>query len=90
MAPPISSPAGRLFVRFESAATENDTARAPIARGIAAHAPDEAYDALRPHFSEKEIADLTILIGMINLWNRVAIGFRSVHPVEAGAGRAAE
>ena len=57
---------------------------------IAAHAPDEAYDALRPHFSEKEIADLTILIGMINLWNRVAIGFRSVHPVEAGAGRAAE
>ena len=57
---------------------------------IAAHAPDEAYDALRPHFSEKEIADLTILIGMINLWNRVAIGFRSVHPVEAGSGRAAE
>jgi AhpD family alkylhydroperoxidase len=54
------------------------------------HAPDEAYDALRPHFSEKEIADLTILIGMINLGNRVAIGFRSVHPVEAGAGKAAE
>jgi alkylhydroperoxidase family enzyme len=41
------------------------------------------------HFSEKEIADLTILIGMINLWNRIAIGFRYAHPVEAGAGKAA-
>jgi AhpD family alkylhydroperoxidase len=48
------------------------------------HAPDAAYDALRPHFSEKEIADLTILVGMINLWNRIAIGFRYEHPVEAG------
>jgi AhpD family alkylhydroperoxidase len=48
------------------------------------HAPDAAYDALRPHFTEKEIADLTILVGMINLWNRVAIGFRYELPVEAG------
>jgi alkylhydroperoxidase family enzyme len=35
------------------------------------------YEALRPHFSEKEIVDLTILIGMINLWNRLAIGMRN-------------
>jgi AhpD family alkylhydroperoxidase len=48
------------------------------------HAPDAAYDGLRPQFSEKEIADLTILIGMINLWNRIAIGFRYQHPVESG------
>lgn len=41
------------------------------------HAPDADFEALRPHFSEKEIVDLTVLIGMINLWNRVAIGFRS-------------
>ncbi len=47
------------------------------------HAPDETYEALRPHFSDKEIVDLTILIGMINLWNRVAIGFRYELPVEA-------
>ena len=53
------------------------------------HAPDAAYDALRPLFNEKEIADLTILIGMINLWNRIAVGVRWAHPVEAGAGRAA-
>jgi AhpD family alkylhydroperoxidase len=47
------------------------------------HAPDAAYDGLRPHFSEKEIVDLTMLIGMINLWNRIAIGFRYQPPVEA-------
>jgi hypothetical protein len=26
--------------------------------------------------------DLTVGIGMINTWNRLAIGFRSVHPIE--------
>lgn len=46
------------------------------------HAPDDAYEALRPHFTDKEIADLTILIGMINLWNRVAISLRSQPAVE--------
>ena len=47
------------------------------------HAPDEAYEALREHFSEKEIVDLTIAIGMINLWNRLAISFRNQFSVEA-------
>jgi AhpD family alkylhydroperoxidase len=37
-------------------------------------APAEAYDRLEAVFSEVEIANLTVLIGMINLWNRVAIG----------------
>jgi AhpD family alkylhydroperoxidase len=45
------------------------------------HAPKEVYDGLRPHFSEKEIVDLTVLIGTINLWNRLAISFRSQHPM---------
>ena len=36
-------------------------------------APQEAYDRLTTVFSPIEIADLTVLIGMINLWNRVAI-----------------
>ena len=26
---------------------------------------------------------LTLMIGAINAWNRLAIGFRSIHPVEA-------
>src|SRR5271165_2361973 len=51
------------------------------------HAPDDVYAALRPHFSEKEIVDLTILIGMINLWNRLAIGMRN--PVVADSAAAA-
>ena len=45
------------------------------------HAPAATYEALKPHFSEKEIVDLTVLIGTINLWNRLAISFRSQHPM---------
>lgn len=44
------------------------------------HAPDEIFSEIRLHFSDKEIVDLTLLIGMINAWNRVAVGFRSLHP----------
>ena len=45
------------------------------------HAPDDVYEGLREHFDDKEIVDLTTLIGMINLWNRLAIGLRYEHPV---------
>lgn len=45
-----------------------------------AGAPDADFDALRRHFSEREIAELTLAIGMINLWNRLMIGLRSEHP----------
>ena len=44
------------------------------------HAPDDVYDEVRKHFSEQETVNLTMLIGMINLWNRFAIGMRNVHP----------
>jgi AhpD family alkylhydroperoxidase len=43
-------------------------------------APDADYEALRAHFDEKEIVDLTTLLGMINLWNRLAISLRYEHP----------
>lgn len=46
------------------------------------HAPDEAYEALRQQFSDDEQVKLTLLIGAINTWNRIAIGFRAVHPVK--------
>jgi AhpD family alkylhydroperoxidase len=42
------------------------------------HAPDAAYEAVRSHFSEKEIADLTFAITAINAWNRLAIALRTV------------
>lgn len=48
-------------------------------------APDDVYAAVEAQFSPKEIVDLTSLIGMINLWNRLAIGMRAQHPVAAKA-----
>jgi AhpD family alkylhydroperoxidase len=43
-------------------------------------APDADYEGLKPHFSETEIVNLTLLIGLINSWNRMAVGLRSQHP----------
>ncbi len=42
------------------------------------HVPDEVYENVRKHFSEKEIVDLSLIVGMINLWNRLAISVRAV------------
>lgn len=42
------------------------------------HVPDAVYDEVRPHFTEKELADLTWGVVAINGWNRVAISFRTV------------
>jgi AhpD family alkylhydroperoxidase len=53
------------------------------------HAPDDAYEQLRKHFSEAEAVNLTILIGTINAWNRLAIAFRAVPPARAKAATAA-
>jgi alkylhydroperoxidase family enzyme len=46
-------------------------------------APDAEFETLQEHFSSKEIVDLIALIGMINLWNRVAIATRMQHRIEA-------
>jgi alkylhydroperoxidase family enzyme len=42
--------------------------------------PDELYDTARRHFSEKELADLTMAVATINAWNRIASAMRMVHP----------
>jgi AhpD family alkylhydroperoxidase len=39
---------------------------------------DEDFEAVREHFDEKELVDLTWAIASINAWNRIAISFRSV------------
>ena len=41
------------------------------------HAHKESFDALKPHFSEDEIAWLTLAAAMINTWNRIAISSRA-------------
>jgi AhpD family alkylhydroperoxidase len=47
------------------------------------HAPDDAFAAVRRHFSEEEQVQLTLLIAQTNAWNRINIGFRRAHPAEA-------
>ena len=39
-------------------------------------APDEDYEAAKAQFSEKELVDLTLAIGLMNALNRLAVGFR--------------
>lgn len=41
------------------------------------HVEDEVYEEVRPHFSEKELADLTLAVATINAWNRLAISLRA-------------
>ncbi|MEW9804416.1 carboxymuconolactone decarboxylase family protein [Mesorhizobium marinum] len=39
-------------------------------------APDDIYDAVQANFSEKEQVALTLLIGVINSFNRIGVGFQ--------------
>lgn len=39
--------------------------------------PDEAYEAARAVFGERELVDLTIAISLMNAYNRMAISFRN-------------
>ena len=50
------------------------------------HAPDAVYEKVRQQFSEEEMVKLSLLIATINAWNRIAIGFRSVHPATVREG----
>ncbi|MFM0330301.1 carboxymuconolactone decarboxylase family protein [Paraburkholderia strydomiana] len=42
------------------------------------HVPDAVWEAVRPHFGDEELVDLTLLISAINAWNRFAISFRKM------------
>jgi len=39
------------------------------------HTHENAYEALKVYFTEEEQVKLTLLINIINGWNRIAIGF---------------
>jgi AhpD family alkylhydroperoxidase len=58
------------------------------------HVPDTTYEEAQAHFSEKELADLTLAVTAINAWNRLSIASRTVpgayrpaktHSLEKGA-----
>ncbi len=44
-------------------------------------ASDEAYEALREHFTETEAVFLTVAIGTINNWNRLGVALRFSPPL---------
>ena len=76
----------------EAAAIFNDRERAALAwaetvtRVSETAIPDREFDAVSSVFSEKELVDLTIAIGLMNTFNRMAIGFRrSPRSVEAAS-----
>jgi AhpD family alkylhydroperoxidase len=58
----------------ERAALEWTEAVTLITQG---HVSDEVYERVKPHFSEQELADLTLAIATINAWNRLAISART-------------
>lgn len=45
---------------------------------------DEDYEEVRKHFNEDELVKLSVAIGMINVWNRLCVPFRAIHPVAEG------
>lgn len=62
------------FTARERAALEWTEAITNIQRG---HAADEVYAAACHEFNEQELVKLTLAIGNINAWNRIAIAFRA-------------
>jgi AhpD family alkylhydroperoxidase len=66
--------AGALFSERERAALAwAETVTLVSETGI----PDDAFQAARGVFEEKELVDLTIATGLMNAYNRLAIGFRN-------------
>src|ERR1041384_7088216 len=59
-----------LFTPRERAALEWTEAVTKIAGN---DVPDELFERVRKELSEKELADLTFAVGMINFWNRLNV-----------------
>jgi AhpD family alkylhydroperoxidase len=67
--------AGALFSATERAALAwAETVTRVADTGV----PDGEYDAAAAVFDQKQLADLTIAIGLMNAYNRMAISFRAV------------
>lgn len=73
--------AGDLFDREERAAFAWADAVTRLGeRGV----PDSAFEAANEAFGAKRLADLTIAIGLMNAYNRMAISFRATPAALAG------
>lgn len=49
------------------------------------HIHDEAFEALKTHFTESEIGLLTVAVSQINAWNRIAASLRFTPPIPSGS-----
>ena len=79
---PVWRDAGDVFGRRERAAL---AWAETVTRVSEAGVPDEAYAAAAAEFGDKELADLTYAIGLMNAFNRFGIAFRSVPAAAAKA-----
>jgi AhpD family alkylhydroperoxidase len=66
--------AGALFTQTERAALAWAEG---VTRVAETSVPDDAYDAARQVFDDKQLVDLTIAISLMNTYNRMAISFRN-------------
>ncbi|MDA9531069.1 carboxymuconolactone decarboxylase family protein [Bradyrhizobium sp. CCBAU 25338] len=74
--------AGNLFDEREQAALAwAETVTRVAETGV----PNEAYQAARAVFEERELVDLTIAISLMNAYNRMAISFRATPAAAAAA-----
>jgi AhpD family alkylhydroperoxidase len=70
---PVWRESGRVFsTREQIALAWAET----VTRVAETHVPDADYEAAAAEFSDKELADLTYAIGLMNAFNRLGISFR--------------
>jgi AhpD family alkylhydroperoxidase len=69
-----------VYWEVDSVFTEKEVAALAWAESLTlisqTHAPDAVYATVSKQFSEKELGDLTVAVGLMNAYNRLAIGFR--------------
>ncbi|MCK1390409.1 carboxymuconolactone decarboxylase family protein [Bradyrhizobium sp. 1] len=79
---PVWRDAGEVFnARERSALAWAETVTRVAETGV----PDADYEAAASEFSDKELADLTYAIGLMNAFNRFGISFRSIPTAVAKA-----
>ena len=75
--------AGALFSDREKAAL---AWAETVTRVADTNVPDAAFEAASAVFNAKELSDLTIAIGLMNIYNRMAISFRATPEAAKKAG----
>ena len=55
-----------------------------LTRVVGQSISNDAYGSVRRHFSEEEVAFLSVSIATINAWNRLGAAFRFAPPIQKG------